>query len=304
MIAYRVRVRDAEQGIRKARRMRLRRRYWSARWRIAGAAAAGSSLIRQADCFNCHHVQEKLVGPPFLAIADKYRGQAGAADASVERVIKGSTGVWGPIPMLPHGHHTRDPIRAMVEYIYGLDANAAKPAIARGLAGEIPAPPSDGSRAVLIDAVFTDAGAAPASPLVGKASLALRARRIEAEQADAVAGSQALGGSQASGGRFIGGIADGHHLLFKAINLGAAGGLKWRVASAGQGAAVELRLGAPDGPLLSAISVEPTGGWENWVEMESALGATKPNEAADVYVVFKNPGKSGLMNLDWIEFLP
>ena len=44
----------------------------------------------------------------------KYRGKEGALEASVLRVIKGSTGVWGKVPMIPHSHHTIDEIREMV----------------------------------------------------------------------------------------------------------------------------------------------------------------------------------------------
>jgi hypothetical protein len=38
------------------------------------------------------------------------------------------------------------------------------------------------------------------------------------------------------------------------------------------------------------------------VEKSAPLKADAKPERADVFAVFVNPGKSGLMNLDWIQF--
>jgi cytochrome c len=48
------------------------------------------------------------------------------------------------------------------------------------------------------------------------------------------------------------------------------------------------------------VEAKPTGGWEQWMELSAPL-ASSP-DWTDVYVVFVNPGKSGLMNLDWVQF--
>jgi cytochrome c len=40
-----------------------------------------------------------------------------------------------------------------------------------------------------------------------------------------------------------------------------------------------------------------------WKEVTATLTGTKP-AGGDVFVVFVNPGKGGLMNLDWIQFDP
>ena len=51
----------------------------------------GMRSMKKSDCFNCHAVDQKRVGPALLEIANKYRGKEGALDASVQRVLKGST---------------------------------------------------------------------------------------------------------------------------------------------------------------------------------------------------------------------
>ena len=80
----------------------------------------GLKRMKSSDCFNCHAVDQKRVGPQLLEIANKYRGKEDALEASVQRVLKGSTGVWGKIPMIPHSHHTADEIREMVGWVYSL----------------------------------------------------------------------------------------------------------------------------------------------------------------------------------------
>ena len=47
----------------------------------------------------CHTVDKKLVGPAFKEVAAKYAGQKDAADKLATKVIKGGSGVWGPVPM-------------------------------------------------------------------------------------------------------------------------------------------------------------------------------------------------------------
>jgi hypothetical protein len=66
---------------------------------------------------------------------------------------------------------------------------------------------------------------------------------------------------------------------------------------------VELHLNAPDGPLLGEFDVQPTGGWDKWVELKSPLTPAPSDPArADVYAVFVNPKQSGMMNFDWLQF--
>src|SRR5205823_5078343 len=100
----------------------------------------GLALMRQNDCFNCHAMGQKIVGPPLLEIANKYRGQPAALDASVQRVIKGSSRVWSEMPMLPHEQLTSDQAQLMVRWIYGLEPGKTGADLTRGLAGKIASP--------------------------------------------------------------------------------------------------------------------------------------------------------------------
>jgi cytochrome c len=129
----------------------------------------------------------------------------------------------------------------------------------------------------------------------------LRGRRAEAEGATQPVGCKVLSGSGSSGNKFLGGIGDGHSANFPSVPLKDVGGFTIRVASGGIGGDVEFRQGSLQGALLATIHVDPTGGWDKWVELKSAP-ITPVDSRADVVAVFKNPGKGGLMNLDWVQF--
>jgi cytochrome c len=235
-----------------------------------------------------------------VEIAKKYRGQAGALDASVNRVVKGSTGVWGQVPMLPHSQHTADEVHMMVQWIYSLERGKGAPAMLRGLRGQIVAPPNDTVRSCTLDASYTDAGRATATPLTSTATIRLRHPRIEAENNDGQSGPQTLGANSAGGKKMLGAIADGHHVRFASLNLTNMHKVTARVSSAGAGGRIELRAGAADGDVLASFEVAPTGGWETWTELNAPIVA--PAARTDLFVCFVNPGKGGLMNLDWLEF--
>ncbi len=60
---------------------------------------ADEALAKSKNCLSCHAMDKKVVGPAFKDIAKKYAGDAKAADALAAKVIKGGSGVWGPVPM-------------------------------------------------------------------------------------------------------------------------------------------------------------------------------------------------------------
>lgn len=68
----------------------------------AADQAAAMAMAKDNGCFSCHAMNEKVVGPSFSAIAERYRGEAGAAASLVQAVQNGSKGKWGRIPMPTH----------------------------------------------------------------------------------------------------------------------------------------------------------------------------------------------------------
>lgn len=60
------------------------------------------AAMSKAGCMACHTKDKKLVGPAFKDIAAKYKGQDAVAKL-MDKVRKGGSGVYGPIPMSPNG---------------------------------------------------------------------------------------------------------------------------------------------------------------------------------------------------------
>jgi cytochrome c len=65
----------------------------------SGAAMANADLAKAKNCLACHAVATKLVGPAYKDVAAKYAGQKDAEAKLVQKVMKGGSGAWGPVPM-------------------------------------------------------------------------------------------------------------------------------------------------------------------------------------------------------------
>lgn len=66
---------------------------------VTTPAFADLALATSKNCMACHAVDKKLVGPAYKDVAKKYAGDAKAADMLAAKIIKGGSGVWGPVPM-------------------------------------------------------------------------------------------------------------------------------------------------------------------------------------------------------------
>ncbi len=66
---------------------------------LAAPAFADQALASAKNCMSCHTIAKKLVGPSFKEVAAKYAGQAGAVDKLAVKIMKGGSGVYGPVPM-------------------------------------------------------------------------------------------------------------------------------------------------------------------------------------------------------------
>ena len=84
-----------------------------------GAQAAGpEDAMVKAGCTACHNKEKKIVGPSYKQIAEKYKAQDVTAKL-MEKVRKGGSGVYGPVPMTPNppGKINDAELKAAVEFI-------------------------------------------------------------------------------------------------------------------------------------------------------------------------------------------
>lgn len=66
---------------------------------VSAPALADQALATAKNCMACHAVDKKLVGPSYKDVATKYAGQKDAVDKLAVKIMKGGSGVWGPVPM-------------------------------------------------------------------------------------------------------------------------------------------------------------------------------------------------------------
>ncbi|MBS0341372.1 MAG: c-type cytochrome [Proteobacteria bacterium] len=66
---------------------------------LAAPALADLQLAQSKNCMACHAVDKKVIGPAFKDVAAKYKDTKGAADMLATKIMKGGSGVWGPVPM-------------------------------------------------------------------------------------------------------------------------------------------------------------------------------------------------------------
>lgn len=88
---------------------------------MAGQASANQALAQKSGCLACHGVDKKVLGPAYKDIAAKYKGDKSAEAKLVEKVKKGGSGVWGPMPMPANSPQVKDEdIKTIVQWILSL----------------------------------------------------------------------------------------------------------------------------------------------------------------------------------------
>ncbi|MEX3691509.1 c-type cytochrome [Paraburkholderia sp. BR14263] len=81
------------------------------------AVPDGLKVAQTNACMGCHAVDRKLVGPSFLDVAAKYKGDAGAQGKLEKKVRDGGAGVWGAIPMPSHPGMSAGDIHSVVAWV-------------------------------------------------------------------------------------------------------------------------------------------------------------------------------------------
>ena len=87
-----------------------------------GAAYAdpNTDLWAKSGCTACHAIDKKVVGPAYVDVAAKYKGDAGAPAKLAKKIKEGGSGVWGPVPMPPNAAVSDADIKTLVTYILSL----------------------------------------------------------------------------------------------------------------------------------------------------------------------------------------
>ncbi len=77
----------------------------------------GLALIASNDCLTCHKVDEKVTGPAYRDVANKYANTDDNVKKLAAKIISGGSGVWGDAAMTPHPALSEADAEQMVKYV-------------------------------------------------------------------------------------------------------------------------------------------------------------------------------------------
>lgn len=84
-------------------------------------AADPEALAKSSGCLACHSVSNKILGPAYREVAQKYKGDKTAEEKLIAKVKAGGSGAWGPIPMPANSPQVKDEdIKTLVKWILSL----------------------------------------------------------------------------------------------------------------------------------------------------------------------------------------
>ncbi|WP_234735262.1 ThuA domain-containing protein [Tellurirhabdus bombi] len=261
--------------------------------------ATGKRLIELSDCKACHTIDQKSIGPAYMAVAERYSKErrSEAVSRLAQKVIKGGGGVWGEQAMSAHPQLKVDEAKEMVEYILALaDKKAVDKQPVKG-AYVTKASPKDGS--YIFSASYTDKGSAVVGPQTGTKTIALRSSKVLASTFDE--GKDVRKSNEAKVEVVLGTKHNGYFTL-NDIDLTNIHNLSIKAlanAKTMAGGKLEVRLDAPTGPLLGTGDVTADQTAPLSVNLKTTATA-----ARKLYFVFINPaaGNKPLFAVDWIQF--
>jgi arabinoxylan arabinofuranohydrolase len=122
------------------------------------------------------------------------------------------------------------------------------------------------------------------------------------QEAETIAWSEGVETEPCSeGGVMVSSIHNGDYVKIKGVAFGAGGATSFtgRVASAGGGGKIELRVGSVAGTLVGTCDVKGTGGWTSWANVSCPVkGATGTQ---DLFLRFTGGGGE-LFRFNWWQF--
>jgi glucose/arabinose dehydrogenase len=190
--------------------------------------------------------------------------------------------------------------RVSVTYSLGHDSHAHQITSQTGCTGSITIPVDGEHDAAaniygVFDAAYTDNGS-----LTSHSIRTLQPKHRQGEHFGATSGVQVATHVPAEGGATAGFIDNNDWISYTPYNLSNATQFTARVSSGGPGGTIEIRAGSQTGTLLGTVAVAPTGGWETFTNVTTALSGA-PAGSTTLFLVFRG-GTGSLFDVDAFTF--
>lgn len=261
----------------------------------AAYLGTGKTLMDKSDCKACHFTDKKSVGPAFIDVAKRYKGDANAVASLSNKIIKGGGGVWGDAMMTAHPQVSTADASEMVKYILTL-SDQKTPAPSLPTKGAFTPGKSEKGNLVLL-ASYKDRGANGLPAQVSESVLTLRPSLLVLGNSDSQ--SKGIMLYKMAGQPFPLPIvmAPETYVLFNKVDLSGIRMAEFAVSIPknqlnAAGGRIEIRIDSPTGQLLGQTEEMAP------VDSKDPAAMFKPTMAKapitpttgmhDLYFVFKN----------------
>ena len=263
-----------------------------------GAQATGRRLIEGSTCLSCHQLNRKSIGPSYMDVARKYRGDRTATVRLVRKIRQGGSGVWGQVAMPAHPQITEAQASAMVAYILSLGARrTSAPSLPPRGAYIPPAGSGDAPNGVVVlRAAYTDRGANGMPAITKDKTIVLRSPSVVVASGERSEGVQKQSVPELPVEITVVNRSGASVALRQLDLTGVVAVTFLAVAPArfqAKGGKVEIHLDSPTGPLLGESElIRPTT--DTAAAPSRLRTALRPTSGShDVYLVFRNPDAKG-----------
>lgn len=265
----------------------------------------GKKVIDGSDCKACHAINEKVNGPSYLEIAEKYNQDD--TGYLVSKIIKGGGGVWGDAGMSAHPQLKVEEVTQIVDYILSLkpEMNGAKKSLPlQGTLSFDQHTDSEGEGIYVLMASYRDKGNArqPESELTANEQFIFKSQKIEAEDANEI--SDGPGKWSTNYSRVVGPLVHNSYLKFENVALKDLRHLKYATFYNSdydfQGN-LEIREGSIDGPVIGQQALSYKG---NEITAYYTISVKPTINKGTLILIFKNPENESrnMGHADWISF--
>lgn len=211
----------------------------------------GKTLMLKSDCSTCHKESAVSIGPSFDKIALKYKNDGKAVDYLASKIISGSQGIWGEVPMPAHATMKEADVKKITEWIMTLSDKKASPHSLPVNGKVVPPANIEKKKTVLtLKASYTDAGSAGLRPLTTTNLINLQNSEIEAGDMKHFSGFEK---KDLYGGEKLILKKDNGWIALKNIDLTGISSFVFSYASLEDGTdgEMEIRLDSLDGAVIS-----------------------------------------------------
>jgi cytochrome c551/c552 len=230
----------------------------------------------KADCSTCHKISTKSIGPAFTAVSSKYQTKTKAADYLTSKVINGSKGVWGEVPMPAHPTMKASDVKEIAEWILTLSAKSTTGPSLPATGKIVPPTETNKDKSVLnLKATYSDLGAAGLKPLANTKVINLRSNVIYANDIKDISD---FGRKDADGVQSLIFPEKTGWVKLKGIDLTNVAAFNFGLANADADYSVEIRLGGKDGEVIGKQGSASTG---------VSISPVTDGKFHDVYIVVK-----------------